>query len=92
MWIRSESSIDNSSRENEKPGNRSLDKDNRCIYIPRCRMNPVAAVPRTPARTPAVLDNPNNTPCKFDAGILKERKWFMIPEGRTWQRKIRGDK
>lgn len=26
-------------------------------------MYPVAAVPKTPASTPAVFDNPNNTPC-----------------------------
>lgn len=26
-------------------------------------MYPVAAVPKTPARTPAVFDSPNNTPC-----------------------------
>lgn len=26
-------------------------------------MYPVAAVPNTPARTPAVLDRPSNTPC-----------------------------
>ena len=31
--------------------------------IPRWSMNPVAAVPKTPASTPAVFDSPSNTPC-----------------------------
>lgn len=31
--------------------------------LPRWRMYPVAAVPKTPASTPAVFDSPNKTPC-----------------------------
>lgn len=32
------------------------------LNLPRCRINPVAAVPKTPASTPAVLDRPSKMP------------------------------
>lgn len=34
------------------------------VVIPCCNMYPVAAVPKTPAKTPAVFESPSNTPCK----------------------------
>ena len=41
------------------------------LVLPRCRIYPVAAVPKTPARTPAVFDKPNSTPCR-----LKHSSWL----------------
>ena len=49
--------------------------------LPDFRIMPVAAVPRTPARTPAVLDKPRRTPeyrgamsCRGHQGILQPAK------------------
>ena len=40
-------------------------------------MYPVAAVPNTPAKTPAVLERPSNTPCDRGAN------WHLAPQGFT---------
>ena len=46
------------------------------MCLPCCKMYPVAAVPNTPARTPAVLDIPNNTPWTH--------KFFKHPISQAW--------
>lgn len=49
-----------------------IDEDETLVSVPRWSIYPVAAVPKTPASTPAVFDSPSNTPCDVHELIFND--------------------